>query len=69
MGTQLLTLDPIVVTQVERSKISWAPFGFGAVAPRFVAVDAKETYRPVFEIAGSELGLLPGVIPSGVETR
>lgn len=42
-GTQLLLIVPMVVTQVARSKISWAPPGLGAVGPRFVAVDEKET--------------------------
>ena len=68
-GMQLLLIVPMVVTQVARSKISSAPSGLGAVEPRFVAVDEKETYRPVFEIAGSELGPSPGVTPSGVDTR
>lgn len=41
--TQLLSTVPMVVTQVARSKTSAAAFGLGAVAPRFVAVDEKET--------------------------
>lgn len=66
--TQVLSVSPMLVTQVLRSKISEAPRGLGAVAPRFVARDVKETNRPVFEIDGFELAPLPCVAPSGVET-
>jgi|ERR1700733_11842470 len=56
-------------THVLRWKISCAPFGFGAVAPRFDAVDVNETNKPFSDTEGFELGPLPGVVPSGVDTR
>jgi hypothetical protein len=68
-GTQVLLLEAIVVTQVERSKISGTPPGFGAVAPRLLAEDANATKSPVVPIAGWELAAFPGVTPSAVETR
>ena len=68
-GTQVLPLVPIVVTHVERSKISAAPLGLGAVAPRLLAEDANATKSPSLPIAGFELAALPGVVPSAVETR
>lgn len=53
-----------------RTNISCAPPGFGAVAPRFVAVEVKETKStPVEAIAGLELGPSAGVVPFEVETR
>ena len=69
IGTQVFVVEVIVVTQVLRSKISEAPDGFGAVAPRFEASDVKETKRPESDIDGFELAPLPDVEPSGVETR
>ena len=68
-GAHELSMLPIVVTHVLRSKISEAPDGLGAVAPKFVAVEVKETKRPKSEIEGCELGELPGVVPSAEETR
>ena len=59
----------VLSTQVLRWKISCAPLGFGAVAPRFDAVDVNETNNPVFDIEGFELAPLPGVTPSGVDTK
>lgn len=67
--TQVLLLVPIVVTQVERSKISSAPPGLGAVAPRLLAEEANATKSPSLAIAGFELAAFPGVVPSAVETR
>jgi hypothetical protein len=55
--------------QVLRWKISCAPFGFGAVAPRFDAIDVNETNKPLSATEGFELRPLPGVIPSGVDIR
>ena len=53
-----------------RSNISCVPLGFGAVAPRFVAVEVNVTkITPDEAIAGLELEPLAGVTPSGVETR
>jgi hypothetical protein len=68
-GTQVLPLVPIVVTQVDRSKISLAPPGLGAVAPRLLAEEANATKSPVLPMAGFELAAFPGVVPSAVETR
>ena len=68
-GVQTLVVVLIVVMQVLRSKISCEDAGFGAVAPRFDAVEVKVTKSPSTEIAGFELGPLPPVTPSGVETR
>jgi hypothetical protein len=68
-GVHEFVVLPIVVTQVDRTKISCDPDGLGAVAPRFVAEDVKDTYRPVFDMDGFELGAFPGVVPSAVETR
>src|SRR5580692_8280668 len=67
--TQVLVVLVIVVTQVPRSKISDWALGFGAVDPRFVAVEVKETKSPSSEMEGLELSPLPNVTPSGVETR
>jgi hypothetical protein len=66
---QVLVVSPSDVTHVDRINISAAPPGFGAVAPRLVAKEAKATNKPVFEMAGCELAPLPGVVASGVETR
>jgi len=52
-----------------RVKTSASPLGFGAVAPRFRAVDTNAIKDAAVEIDGAELGPLPGVLPSGVETR
>jgi len=53
-----------------RTNISSAPAGFGAVAPRFVAVEVNVTKStPAEATAGFALGPLAGVAPSGVETR
>ena len=67
--TQVLVVLVIVVMQVPRSNTSGKPLGFGAVDPRFVAADVKETNKPVSEMEGFELAPLPNVTPSGVETR
>jgi hypothetical protein len=56
-------------THVLRWKISFVPLGFGAVAPRFDAIDVNETNKPPSDTAGFELGPFPGVIPSAVDTR
>lgn len=66
---QVFVGEAIVVMQVLRSKISEAPCGFCAVAPRFDASDVNETKRPELDIAGFELAPLPDVEPSGVETK
>jgi hypothetical protein len=66
---QVLSVVPMDVMQVLRSKISDLPSGLGALAPRFVASEVKETNRPEFAIDGWELAALPEVDPSGVETR
>jgi len=63
VGAQVLLAEPIVVTQVERSKISLSPLGLDP-ASRFVALETKETNRPVLAIAGFELGPLPAAVPS-----
>ena len=68
-GVHVLSVLEIVVTHVLRSKISELPLGFGAVEPKFVAVDVKETNNPSSEIEGFELGPFPNVVVSGVETR
>jgi hypothetical protein len=68
-GVQVLVELVMVVIHVLRSKISDVPAGFGAVAPRFVAVEVNEINNPSTEIAGLELGPLPNVTLSGVETR
>jgi hypothetical protein len=68
-GAQELSMVPMVVTHVLRSKISDAPEGLGAVAPRLVAAEVKETYNPRSEIEGRELGALPGVVPSADDTK
>jgi hypothetical protein len=52
-----------------RVNASASPLGFGAVAPRFRAVDTNATTAAELEIDGAELGPFPGVVPSGVETR
>src|SRR5271163_1650420 len=61
--TQVLVVLVIVVMQVPRSNISDCPLGFGAVAPRFVAVEVKETKSPSSEMEGLELSPLPKVTP------
>lgn len=68
-GVQVLAVLLIVVTHVLLSKISELPLEFGAVEPKFVAVDVNETNNPSSEMDGLELGPLPNVAPSGVETR
>jgi len=67
--TQVLVVLVIVVMQVPRSKISDWALGFGAVDPRFDAVEVKETKSPSSEMEGLKLSPLPNVTPSGVETR
>ena len=69
IGTQVFVVEEIVVTQVERSKISEAPEGLGAVAPRFEASEVKETKRPELLMDGFELAAFPAVELSGLETR
>ena len=66
---QVLFVLVMVVIQVPRSNTSDKELGFGAVAPRFDAVEVKETNSPSSEIEGFELGPLPAVEPSGVDTR
>src|SRR5580693_4541526 len=68
-GVQVLSVLLMVVTHVLRSKISELPFGFGAVEPKFAAVEVKETNNPCSEIDGFELTPFPKVAPSGVDTR
>ena len=68
-GTQVFVVEEIVVTQVERSKISEAPEGLGAVAPKLVASEVKETKSPESLIEGFELAPFPAVEVSGDETR
>lgn len=70
-GVQVLSVLVIVVMHVLRSKISDEPGGGLDTVPaiRFVAVEVNEINRPSAEIAGLELGALPKVTPSGVETR
>jgi hypothetical protein len=53
----------------ERTNASARPPGFGAVAPRFLALDTNDTKSPADAMDGLELAPLPGVVPSGVETR
>src|SRR5579863_51316 len=68
-GAQVLPAMPIVVTQVVRSKISFAPARLEP-GTRFAAADTKETKRPRFAMAGCELEPSPAVVPSGeTETR
>lgn len=52
-----------------RTNVSAKPFGFGAVGPRFLALDTNATNSAPDAIDGLELALFPGVVPSGVETR
>jgi hypothetical protein len=52
-----------------RENTSASPLGFGAVAPRFRAVDTNAITDAAIEIDGAELGPFPGVVPSGVETK
>jgi len=68
-GLQEFVVVAMVVTHVYRRKTSWTRPGLGAVAPRLVADDVNETYKPSVEMDGCELGPSPGVVPSGVETR
>ena len=68
-GTQVLVVEESVVTQVERSKISEAPDGLGAVAPKFVASEVKETKSPELLMEGLELAPFPAVEVSGDETK
>ncbi len=49
------------------SKTSCALFGLGTL--RLLADDTNATYVPPWETAGCPLGALPGVTPSGDETR
>jgi hypothetical protein len=67
--TQVLVVLVIVVMQVPRSKTSASELGFGAVEPRFDAVEVNATKSPSSEMEGFELGPLPAVAPSGVDTR
>jgi hypothetical protein len=71
-GVDIRSVSPVhVVTCVAhvRAKASASLPGFGAVAPRLLAVDTKATNAPPDAIDGAELGPFPGVVPSGVETR
>src|ERR1700723_3586434 len=63
--TQVLVVLGVVVMQVPRSNISDSAPGFGAVGPRFVAVEVKETKSPSSEMEGFELAPLAKVAPSG----
>src|SRR3984885_2891568 len=63
--TQVLVVLVIVVMQVPRSNTSGKPLGFGAVEPRFVAAEGKQTKRPSSEMEGFELSPFPAVAPSG----
>jgi hypothetical protein len=71
-GVETRSVSPIqVVIDVAQVRVnaSASPLGFGAVAPRFRAVDTNATTDAELEIDGAELGPFPGVVPSGVETR
>src|ERR1700733_9995846 len=59
----------MVVMQVPRSNTSDWALGLGAVEPRFDAVEVNATKSPSSEMEGFELGPLPAVVPSGVDTR
>src|ERR1700735_1808 len=67
--TRVVLAVQVLSTHVLRWNISCAPFGFGAVAPRFDAVDVNETNNPLSDTEGFELAPLPGVMPSGVDTK
>ena len=68
-GVHVLSVLAMVVAHVLRSKISELPLGFGAVEPRFVAIEANETNNPSSEMEGCELAPFPNVALSGEETR
>src|SRR5579864_118388 len=71
-GVETRSVSPVhVVTNVAHVRVnaSASPLGFGAVAPRFRAVDMNAITDAALEIEGAELGPFPGVVPSGVETR
>src|SRR3984885_2906863 len=67
--TQVLVVLVMVVMQVPRSNTSDSALGLGAVEPRFDAVEVNATKSPSSEMEGFELGPLPAVAPSGVDTR
>ena len=69
VDTRVVLGVQVFAMQVLRSKISCAPSGFGAVAPKFVAADVNETNVPFSVTAGWELAPLPGVVPSGVDIK
>src|SRR5579863_7415194 len=50
-------------------KTSCAPFGFGALGPRFVALEVKDTNVPLLAIDGCVLASFPVVTPSAEDTR
>lgn len=66
---RLVLAVQVFSTQELRWKISSAPLGFGAVAPKFDAIDVNETNDPEADIEGFELTPFPGVIPSGVDIK
>jgi len=71
-GVDTRSVSPVhVVSRVAhvRENTSASPFGFGAVAPRFCAVDTNAITDAALEIDGAELAPFPGEVPSGVETR
>ena len=71
-GVDTRSVSPVhVVSSVAhvRENTSASPLGFGAVAPRFRAVDTNAITDAALEIDGAELAPFPGVVPSGVETK
>jgi hypothetical protein len=71
-GVDTRSVSPVhVVSSIAhvRENTSANPLGFGAVAPRFRAVDTNAITDAALEIDGAELGPFPGVVPSGVETK
>ena len=71
-GVDIRSVSPVhVVISVAhvRENTSANPLGFGAVAPRFRAVDTNAITDAALEMDGAELGPFPGVVPSGVETK
>lgn len=71
-GVDTRSVSPVhVVISVAhvRENTSASPFGFGAVAPRFRAVDTNAITDAALEMDGAELAPFPGVVPSAVETK
>lgn len=71
-GVDTRSVSPVhVVSSVAhvRENTSANPLGFGAVAPRFRAVDTNAITDATPPMDGAELGPFPGVVPSGVETK